>query len=161
MKPRLLWTTYAYISCHDDVTKWKHFSRYRPFVRGIHRSPVNPPHKGQWRGALMFPLICVWITGWVNNREAGDLRCCRAHYDVTIMFGHSWEIMKPGHNLHMYHAVSRKSCIWFCWVLRSFSYIFIIVGFMWIIHPYFSGLLHWNDHIIEATLKDMGIIYYY
>ena len=28
--------------CHDDVIKWKHFSRYWPFVRGIHRSPVNP-----------------------------------------------------------------------------------------------------------------------
>ena len=28
---------------HDDVIKWKHFSRYRPFVRGIHRSQVNSP----------------------------------------------------------------------------------------------------------------------
>ena len=55
------------------------------FVRGIHRSPVNSPHKGQWRGALMFPLICVWINGWVNNREAGDLRRYRAHYDVIVM----------------------------------------------------------------------------
>ena len=36
---------------------------------------VNSPHKGQWRGTLMFCLICVWINGWVNNREAGDLRC--------------------------------------------------------------------------------------
>ena len=39
---------------HDDVIKWKNFPRYCPFVRGIHRSPVNSPHKGQWRGALMF-----------------------------------------------------------------------------------------------------------
>ena len=39
---------------HDDVIKWKHFLRYWPFVWGIHRSPVNSPHKGQWRGALMF-----------------------------------------------------------------------------------------------------------
>ena len=70
---------------HDDVMKWKHFPRYWPFVRGIHRSPVNSPHKGQWRGALMFSLICVWINGWVNNREAGDLRRYRAHYDVTVM----------------------------------------------------------------------------
>ena len=60
-----------------SLTKWKHFSRYWPFVRGIHRSPVNSPHKGQWRGALMFSLICVWINGWVNNRDAGDLRCYR------------------------------------------------------------------------------------
>ena len=72
-------------SDNDDVIKWKNFPRYRPFVRGIHRSPVNSPHKGQWRGALMFCLICVWINGWVNNREAGDLRRYRAHYDVIVM----------------------------------------------------------------------------
>ena len=45
---------------HDDVIKWKHFPRYWPFVRGTHRSPVNSPIKGQWRGALMFTLICTW-----------------------------------------------------------------------------------------------------
>ena len=39
---------------HDDVIKWKHFPRYWPFVRGIHRSLVNSLHKGQWRRALMF-----------------------------------------------------------------------------------------------------------
>ena len=71
---------------HDDVIKWKHFLCYWPFVRGIHRSPVNSPHKGQWRGALMFSFICAWINGWVNNGEAGDLRRHRAHYDVTVMY---------------------------------------------------------------------------
>ena len=70
---------------HDDVIKWKHFPRYWPFVRGIHRSPVNSPHKGQWRGALIFSLICVRINGWVNNRDAGDLRRHHSHYDVTVM----------------------------------------------------------------------------
>ena len=65
--------------------KWKHFPRYWPFVRGIHRSPVNSPQKGQWRGALMFSLICLGINGWVNNRKAGDLRRYRAHYDVIVM----------------------------------------------------------------------------
>ena len=44
---------------HDDIIKWKHFPRYWPFVQGIQRSPVNSPHKGQWRGALMFYLICA------------------------------------------------------------------------------------------------------
>ena len=33
----------------------------------------------------MFPLICVWINGWENNRETGDMRRCCAHYDVTAM----------------------------------------------------------------------------
>ena len=62
------------VQIHDHVIKWKHFPRYWPFVRGIHRSTVNSPHKGQWRGALVFSLICAWINAWVNNREAGDLR---------------------------------------------------------------------------------------
>ena len=70
---------------HDDVIKWKHFSRYWPFVRGIHRSPVNSPHKVQWGRALMFSLIYARIDGWVNNREAGDLRRHPAHYDVIVM----------------------------------------------------------------------------
>ena len=76
---------------HDDVIKWKQFPRYWLFVLGIHRSPVNSPHKGQWRGALIFSLICGWINGWVNNREAGDLRCHRAHYDVTVMTQRRWD----------------------------------------------------------------------
>ena len=74
---------------HDDVIKWKHFLCNWPFVLGIHRSLVNSPHKGQWRRALMFSLICVWINEWVNNCEAGDLRCCCAHYDVIVM-GPGW-----------------------------------------------------------------------
>ena len=69
---------------HDDVIKWKHFQRYWPFVRGIHRSPVNFPHKGQWRGALMFSLICTSTDDWAYNRDAGDLSH-RTHYDVTVM----------------------------------------------------------------------------
>ena len=48
-------------------------------------SPVNSLHKGQWCGALMFSLICVWIKGWENNCEAGDPRRYRAHYDVIAM----------------------------------------------------------------------------
>ena len=69
---------------HDDFIKWKYLPRYWPFVRGIHRSPLNYPHKGQWRGALMF-FICARINAWVNKREAGDLRHYGAHYDVTVM----------------------------------------------------------------------------
>ena len=52
---------------------------------GIHRWPVNSPHKGQWRGALMFSLICAWINGCVNIRGAGDLRRHRTLYNVTVM----------------------------------------------------------------------------
>ena len=84
---------YCHTGCHhsqyhDDVINWKPFPRYWPFVRGTHRSPVNSPHKGQRREALMFSLICTWINGWVNISEAGDLRRHRAHYDVIVM--QSW-----------------------------------------------------------------------
>ena len=82
--------------CHGDVIKWKHFLRYWPFVRGIHRSPVNFPHKDQWRGALMLALICVRINGWVNNCEAGDLRRNLAHYDVIVMCGPMTHVMAGG-----------------------------------------------------------------
>ena len=50
---------------------------------GIHRPPVNSPHKGQWRGALIFPLICA--NTWANNEDAGDLRRHHTHYDVIVV----------------------------------------------------------------------------
>ena len=86
LSPGSVPSPYSMPPLHDGVIKWKHCPRYWPFVRGIHRSPLNSPHKGQWRGTLMFSLICVWIIDWVNNREAGDLRRYRAHYDVAVMF---------------------------------------------------------------------------
>ena len=73
------------VALHDDVVNWRHFPRYWPFVRGIHRSPMNSPHKGQWRGTLMFSLICAWINRWVNNGEVGNLRRYHAHCDVIVM----------------------------------------------------------------------------
>ena len=54
------------------VIKLKLFPRYWPFVRGIHRSPVNSLHKDHWHGAFMFSLICARINGWTNNGDAGD-----------------------------------------------------------------------------------------
>ena len=70
---------------HDDVIKWKTITRYWPYVRGIQRSSVNSPHKGQWRGTLMFSLIC-WTNRWTNHVKAGELRRHRSHYDVISMF---------------------------------------------------------------------------
>ena len=70
---------------HDDVIRWKHFSRYWSFVWGIQRSSVNSPYKDQWRTALMFSLIHAWTSGWVNNRDDDDLGRHRTHYDVTLI----------------------------------------------------------------------------
>ena len=46
-------------------------------------SPVSGEFPAQGPVTRSFD---VWINGWVNNREAGDLRCYRAHYDVIVMF---------------------------------------------------------------------------
>ena len=87
---------------HYGVTKWKHFPCYWPFVRGSHRSQVNFPHKGLRRGALVLSLICAWINGWVNSREAGDFRRHRGHYDVSVMIilgpfsNYGWARAQPG-----------------------------------------------------------------
>ena len=63
----------------------EHFSRYWPFMRRTHRSPVNSRHKGQWRRAFVFSLIWTWTKAWANNRNAGYLRRHCTRYDVTVM----------------------------------------------------------------------------
>ena len=62
------------------------FSALLALCEGKHQSPVDSPHKAQWRGALMFSLISDWTNGWGKNRDAGDLIRHRAHYDVIVIF---------------------------------------------------------------------------
>ena len=70
-------------------TWWRHqmetFFALLALCEGDHRSPVDSPDKGQWHGALMFSLISAWTSNWANNRDVGDLRRHRPHYDVTLM----------------------------------------------------------------------------
>ena len=68
---------------------WRHqmetFSALLAICAG--NSPVTGEFPAQrpvtW--SFMFSFICDWINGWVNNREAGDLRRNCAHYDVNVM----------------------------------------------------------------------------
>ena len=73
------WARYTMTSSNKNIF------RVTGLLWGTDRSPVSSPHKGHWRGALMFSLICAWINGWVNNREAGHLRRRRSHYDASVM----------------------------------------------------------------------------
>ena len=75
----------AFNSDHDDVIKWKHVPRYWPFVCGNSLVTGEFPTQRPVTRSFMFSLICAWINSWVNNREAGDLRRHRAHYDVIVM----------------------------------------------------------------------------
>ena len=88
---------------HDDVIKWKLYPCYWPFGRGIHQSPVDSPHKGQWRGDLMFSLICAWTNGWADSR--GDLIRHRAHYDIIVM-----RFVSSGHQ-QLWYCMCEKDSI--------------------------------------------------
>ena len=93
---------YSTVKSGEDQRKFES-SAFLAFVRGIHRGPVNSSHKAQWRGALMFSLICARINSRVNNRQAGDLRRHHAHYDVIVMFMYNFfrysKIFRSHHNL--------------------------------------------------------------
>ena len=74
----------------DDVIKWQHFLRYYDFVRGIHRSPVNSPHKGQWRGRrfhvfylLLNKRLSKQSWGWWSQTSSRPWR----HFNDTQPFG--------------------------------------------------------------------------
>ena len=69
-----------------NMTWWRH--QMETFSASLALCEGNPPVNGDaelWRGALTFSLISAWTNGWANNREAGDLRRHRAHYDATLM----------------------------------------------------------------------------
>ena len=122
-----IWIFYITID-HDDVIKWKHFPRNWPFVRGIHRSPVTSPQKGQWRGALMFSLICVWINDWVNNRQAGDLRRYRLHYDVIVMYFKKLPTVKMSYLTYFHSDFVKLSTVWWDYHLLQWRYIHLQLG---------------------------------
>ena len=94
-------------------TWWAHqmetFSVLLAFLMGIHQSPVNSPHKGQWRGAMIFSLICAWINGWAIHRGTGNLRRHRGHYDVIVM------ILPLMMKFWSYHLIASK-----CFGARKF-----------------------------------------
>ena len=92
------------------------FSALLALCAGNSSVPVNSPHKGQWRGALMFSLVCARMNDWVNNREAGDLRRHRGHYDVSVMqtlstqswHVWSWSLMVMAISGVIYHLIGHS-----------------------------------------------------
>ena len=56
----------------------------------------------------MFSLICVWTNGSENNREAGDLRRYRAHYDVIVMEGYQADFLRSVIFLNLQHRENTR-----------------------------------------------------
>ena len=92
------WCCVSIIYILDDIIKWKHFPCHWPFVRGIHQSPVDSPHKDQWHRTLIFSLICAWTNHWANNWDAGDLRCHCTHYHIIVIL--------------FYNILTYAICLW-------------------------------------------------
>ena len=94
---------------HDDVIKWKQFPRHGPFVRGIHRSPVNSPHKGRWRGALIFS--CDQAALWMVQSVCPSVRpsvCLSVRPSVC----HTFLTMFPS---SYHHEIFRSYYQWQKW----------------------------------------------
>ena len=94
------------------------------------------PHKGQWRRALMFSLICVWINGWVNNRHMTSL----GHNELI-------PIMPSNVLQQLEYASSSKLSIY------SISYPRYVTICAWLLHailhmenkpPYLIPMMHYH-----------------
>ena len=120
-----------HILFHISSSWWRHkmetFSALLALCVG--NSPITGqwPYKGQWRGALMFSLICAWMNGWVNHREVGDLRRHHAYYNVIVMFQYSiyWEKQTNR------YAEETMKLVLFVLEMNDISRIFLYNAFLW------------------------------
>ena len=125
-----------------SIPWWRHqtgtFSALLALCAGNSRSPVNSPHKDQWREALMFDLICAWTNVYVNNRDAGDLRRHHAHYDVIVMQNVlsiiSWKCWYDVHCLSS-AADARQNLYSHSHLLKTSIYVSLYVIQLWDVYP--------------------------
>ena len=135
------------------------FSALLALCAGIHRSPVNSPHKAQWRGALMFSSSCALINGWVHTLEAGDLRRHHPHYDVTVMtwvihYAYNIPYMKWTYIIiHMYCVQKQNNIALRCLCYLNPSFRFIIAKW----NLFF--VIHFNITSHEASCVYGGRVY--
>ena len=76
-------------------------------------------HKGQWRETLMFSLICACTHGWVNNRDADDLRRHRAHYDVTVLMG--FILLQLGYSVYAGDTIKHIQAFSKTYIIRNIN----------------------------------------
>ena len=105
-----------------------------------HRSSVNSPHKGQWGGAFIFSLICTWSNGWVNNREAGEMRRQLTHYDVIVMYSLTNMLRGSRGNLSW-------TSVWFQW--------WLLISKIWFISPIEQ---QGNLHVCMLQNRNLNIL---
>ena len=133
---------YIVIACiHPNMMTSSNGNIFRvtgPLLGGIHRSPVDSLTQRP-----VTPSFDVFFNLHVNkqlwkNRDPGDLRRHRAHYDVHVIQAR-------------YMCIAHKICIRF---LYGGAITSVLSGFVWAIHPYSSGLFqrYWGDPKITSLL---------
>ena len=77
------------------VIKWKRFPRYWPFVRGIHRSPVNSPHT-KASDAEFDVSFDLHLNKRLNKQSWGWwFETSSAHCDVIVLM--KWHEIQRNH----------------------------------------------------------------
>ena len=70
-----------------NETLWRH--QVETFSALLALCVGNSPFAGEFSVQMPvtrnFDASFAWANGWMNNRDAGDLKRYRAHYDVTVM----------------------------------------------------------------------------
>ena len=102
-------------SRHDDVIKWKHFPRYWPFVRGIHRWPMDSPHKASdaERWCLFYRRLNKWLSkqswGWWFETPSRSLWRHRNGFAIVVVrlsIIFLFDVMMTPYNpIRLYHWV--------------------------------------------------------
>ena len=105
---------------------------------GIRWIPAQKPV--MW--SLVFSLICSWIKDWVNNSEAGDLRCHHTHCDITVMFN---EVTMAGDKQQ--HITTKHNKVKTVWILLRMLCTMCHVQWDWYGH----------NHAMVLTMPVMGL----
>ena len=114
------WTrTMAFTEYPFASTRWRHqmetFSALLALCGG--NSPVTPQRPVTQSFDVSFDLRL--INGWVNNREAGDLRRHRSHYDATVMkwFEYIGAVLTNMNPDWLPEQTTLAAYIWATWVM--------------------------------------------
>ena len=73
-------------------------------------TPVDSPHKDQWREALILYLTHAWTNNWANNLDAGDLKRHRTYYggiSIFLIYIIPTQMLKPGGRLNKKDVLTR------------------------------------------------------
>ena len=105
--PCLLGSHYQFLT-YDDIIKWKHFPRYWPFVRGIHRALMDSPHKVTRSFDVFFDLH-------LNTRLRKQSR--RRWFETQSRS--LWRHCNGIHVIHLHTRIRVASLAWDNYVITS------------------------------------------